>query len=82
MKSDCSVLLYAEELAQPAAQLQENLSHLVIKNVLSLEKLLETPEDNNHYPFDKSFDEVQNEPCLILHSSGSTGLSLPSLFIP
>ena len=30
-----------------------------------------------HYPYDKSFEQAEKEPCVILHTSGTTGLPKP-----
>ncbi|ROW14767.1 hypothetical protein VPNG_03833 [Cytospora leucostoma] len=74
VRSGCRALFYAEELAPVAEALRaRQLPGVVIESVPSLEELLLTPEDTKLYPYDKSFDEARDEPCLILHSSGSTG---------
>ena len=73
VKSECKALFYAEELAAGAVPLKDIRPEMIVKSVLSLIEMLETPEDTGHYPYDKSFEEARDEPCLILHSSGSTG---------
>ncbi|KAK5991668.1 Non-canonical non-ribosomal peptide synthetase FUB8-like protein [Cladobotryum mycophilum] len=72
-RSDSKALLYAEELATVVEALTNSSFPLLMKIVPSLDELLKTPEDTEHYPYEKSFDEARDEPCLILHSSGSTG---------
>ena len=37
-----------------------------------LEELLDEDEVPN-YPFSKSFEEIQDDPVVVLHTSGSTG---------
>lgn len=71
--SDCKALFYADELAAAATSLKESLAHIIVKSVYSLNEMLQTSDDTKQYPFDNSFDEARDEPCLILHSSGSTG---------
>ncbi|TGO35888.1 hypothetical protein BHYA_0142g00040 [Botrytis hyacinthi] len=41
----------------------------------TIEDLLNTP--SKHYPYDKTFDEVCDEPFLVMHTSGSTGFPKP-----
>lgn len=74
LKSGCRALLYAEEMAMVSEALRvPQLSSVVLEAVPSLKELLQTPDDTEIYPYERSFDEVRDEPCLILHSSGSTG---------
>ncbi|TGO07514.1 hypothetical protein BTUL_0270g00140 [Botrytis tulipae] len=40
-----------------------------------IETLLTTP--STHYPYGKTFDEVCDEPLLVMHTSGSTGFPKP-----
>ena len=40
----------------------------------NLEQLLDDSEAVSVYPYTKSFDEAQHDPCLVLHTTGSTGL--------
>jgi hypothetical protein len=72
-RSNCKALLYAEESTSTATPLRENLPQMLLTVVPSLDDIVQTSNDTKHYQFDKSFEEIQNEPCLILHSSGSTG---------
>lgn len=74
VRTGCRALFYAEELAPAAEALRgRQIPGVVIEPVPSLEELLLTPEDTKLYPYERSFDEARDEPCLILHSSGSTG---------
>ena len=76
VKAGCKTLLHAKELDSTAASLQECLPELELKRIQSVDDMLQIDDGYKHYPFDKSFDEAQNEPCLILHSSGSTGMKI------
>lgn len=43
-------------------------------HIPSLDALLQS-EGTRVYPYEKSFDEVRSDPILVLHTSGSTGIS-------
>lgn len=81
-RSGCRALFFAEEMTMVAEALSASqLPGVVTKPVPSLEELLPTPEDTEIYSYEKTFEEARDDPCLILHSSGSTGkprLSSPS----
>ncbi|KAI8633183.1 hypothetical protein F5Y19DRAFT_490382 [Xylariaceae sp. FL1651] len=70
-RSGCVHLLYAQEMNQVVETLQ--LGDGLIRLIPSLDELLQTPLDVKPYLYEKSFEDAQDEPCLILHSSGSTG---------
>ncbi|PHH68649.1 hypothetical protein CDD82_374 [Ophiocordyceps australis] len=71
--SSCKALLYAQELSSAAEPLATRLPGLVVQEAPLLDDLVATPLSTRHYPYDKTFDEARDDPCLILHSSGSTG---------
>ncbi|KAK7744112.1 putative NRPS-like protein biosynthetic cluster [Cytospora paraplurivora] len=74
VRTGCRALFYAEEMAPVAEALRgSQLPGVVIRSVPSLDELLLAPEDTKLYPYERTFDEARDEPCLILHSSGSTG---------
>ncbi|ROV87578.1 hypothetical protein VMCG_10605 [Cytospora schulzeri] len=74
IRSECRALFYSEEMGMVSEALSSSqLPGVVMKTVPSLDELLPTPEDTAHYRYEKTFDEARDEPCLILHSSGSTG---------
>ncbi|PHH64774.1 hypothetical protein CDD81_4036 [Ophiocordyceps australis] len=73
--SSCKALLYAQELCAAAEPLAARLPALVVQQAPLLDDLVATPLATQHYPYDKTFDEARDEPCLILHSSGSTGMN-------
>ena len=39
-----------------------------------LNYFLDTESAIPHYPFNKSFEEARLDPCIVLHTSGSTGI--------
>lgn len=74
-ESKCKALFYGSEAAA-AIGLSDHGStdalHASMICVPSLEDLLQVPENTKLYPYLKTFEEARDEPCLILHSSGST----------
>ncbi len=70
---DCQIFLRAQET---------NVEHIVSKRsmrteiVPQLEELLdESPVET--YPYTKTFGDARMDPCLVLHTTGSTGLPKP-----
>jgi hypothetical protein len=80
LRTKCTLLYYAEVSDVIASSLKEQLPQLTTELVSSLEEMLNVPQDVKHYEYNKTFDEVKDEPCLILHSSGSTGQFASSFF--
>ncbi|KAI9794886.1 MAG: putative NRPS-like protein biosynthetic cluster [Peltula sp. TS41687] len=70
-RANCEKLLFSHEMQLPVSELQLINSALKTYDVPSLREMLGA--EPSIYPFEKSFSELQDEQCLILHSSGSTG---------
>ncbi|KAF2998695.1 putative secondary metabolism biosynthetic enzyme [Neopestalotiopsis sp. 37M] len=74
-ESKCKALFYGYEVAA-AVGLSDHggtdALHASMICVPSLEDLLQVPQDTKLYPYLKTFEAARDEPCLILHSSGST----------
>lgn len=47
---------------------------LEVADLLPSEKEAAEGNSNRHYPYNKTWDEACNDPCLIVHTSGSTGM--------
>ncbi|KAF5870715.1 putative nrps-like enzyme protein [Botrytis fragariae] len=62
-------------LPSVAAILATAGSALQTLEIPTIENLLTTP--SKHYPYDKSFDDVCDEPLVVMHTSGSTGFPKP-----
>lgn len=45
-----------------------------VADLLPVGKEAAENELNGHYPYNKTWDEACNDPCLIIHTSGSTGM--------
>lgn len=73
-KSDCRALFYATEMSDAAANIQgRGASNFFLREIPCLKDLLRASSDVKLFPYEKQFDDVRDEPCLVLHSSGSTG---------
>ncbi|KAF2202987.1 acetyl-CoA synthetase-like protein [Delitschia confertaspora ATCC 74209] len=71
----CSKVLYAAEVAPVIQQIENADNSITCVAVPSFKEMIESNPEA--YPFDKEFEDVKNDPILILHSSGSTGLPKP-----
>lgn len=72
-KTNVTIMLVASGVQVDDILVERSLKCLEIPE---LETLL-TAEQVNPYPYTKTFDEAKNDPFLILHTSGSTGLPKP-----
>ncbi|KAI0379246.1 acetyl-CoA synthetase-like protein [Hypomontagnella monticulosa] len=68
-------LLYAAELAPLIKPLQALDGSIRSDVVPSFQEMLES--NPKPYPYEKTFEEAINDPMIILHSSGSTGMPKP-----
>ncbi|KAL8964309.1 MAG: hypothetical protein Q9183_004537, partial [Haloplaca sp. 2 TL-2023] len=70
---DCTIFLKARDT---------NVDHILNERVMNshvvpeLEDLLDATRSET-YPYTKSFEEAYMDPCLVLHTTGSTGLPKP-----
>lgn len=65
-------LLYADVMRPVAKSLQKFDPSMAFKQVPPMAELLKL--QSSPYRFDASYSEIKDEKCLILHSSGSTGI--------
>ncbi|KAF7916863.1 hypothetical protein BELL_0163g00100 [Botrytis elliptica] len=72
-KSDCHIFLTARNTHVENILSQRNMRTATVPE---LEELLED-EEVRAYPYSKSFAEARTDPCLVLHTTGSTGLPKP-----
>ncbi|KAK6592156.1 thioester reductase domain-containing protein [Botrytis cinerea] len=72
-KSDCHIFLTARNTHVENILSQRNMRTATVPE---LEELLED-EEVRAYPYNKSFAEARTDPCLVLHTTGSTGLPKP-----
>ncbi|KAI0543532.1 hypothetical protein F4679DRAFT_568274 [Xylaria curta] len=73
LRAGCCALFYGEEMATVVETLQHGRLSIAIQPIPSLDTLMQTSITIDVYPYERTFDEARDEPCLILHSSGSTG---------
>ena len=69
--------LCSEDVVPKIEQLRANKPDLNIHTVPLIERMMEEP--TTHYPYNKTFEEAQNDPIIICHTSGSTGAPKPIL---
>ena len=70
---DCNILLSAKHTNVEFITNRREMRTFIVPE---LEELLdESPV--NVYPYGKTFDEARMDPCLVLHTTGSTGLPKP-----
>ncbi|KAF2011090.1 putative NRPS-like enzyme [Aaosphaeria arxii CBS 175.79] len=71
----CVKLLHTSELLPMINQLKVENSEILTEEIPSFNHILNSePED---FPFDPHYEEVKDNPIVVLHSSGSTGLPRP-----
>ncbi|CAN8102118.1 unnamed protein product [Discula destructiva] len=68
-QTDCQFLLSGVGVHVDDILAARPMEHVVIPD---LEDLLDS-EKVPHFPYDKTFDEAQNHPYIVLHTSGTTG---------
>ncbi|RWA08436.1 hypothetical protein EKO27_g6678 [Xylaria grammica] len=74
-QTNCATLLYTPEVGPLVRPLQELKSDLRTEAVPSFDEMMgSVPAE---FPYSKSFDEAYNDPVVVLHSSGSTGIPKP-----
>lgn len=76
-QSDVSALLYADSLRSIAKGLQKFDPSMVCKQIPTMAELFKAQSPG--YPFESSWLNVKDQICLILHSSGSTGMCIRNL---
>ncbi|KAF4627477.1 hypothetical protein G7Y89_g10678 [Cudoniella acicularis] len=74
-KTGCSKIIYAKEV-KPVIDQICNLTTALAIEVSSFDEIFRMPLRGTFFP-KRPFDKVKNDPILILHSSGSTGLPKP-----
>ena len=70
-ETNCDKIFYSQEVAKTVQELAQERPSIVAVPMPSLEELLDSRP--NHFPYEKDFDEAEDDPVLICHTSGSTG---------
>jgi acyl-coenzyme A synthetase/AMP-(fatty) acid ligase len=72
-RAGCQTLFCTRSLMAKLASALDDLD-IFFKTAPELDELLD-PTPVPPFPYDATFDEVKKDPFLILHTSGSTGMS-------
>jgi acyl-coenzyme A synthetase/AMP-(fatty) acid ligase len=72
--TDCHTILHAHQIDVSSMV----GTHKAVRHAIpELKDLLCAEDEPPHYPFTKTFEEAKNDPFLVLHTSGSTGMPKP-----
>lgn len=74
---DCKTMLVPEERLPVVDSILEEYKMQRLQ-IPRLDELLEHTHPD--YPFDRSFSDARNEPLVVLHTSGTTGLPKPIIW--
>ena len=72
-QTECTKILLSEEMLPRALGFTDAVANLECIQVTSQDDMFNAA--SRPYPFDKTFENAKLDPVLILHSSGSTGMS-------
>ncbi|KAF4122906.1 Acyl-CoA synthetase (AMP-forming)/AMP-acid ligase II [Geosmithia morbida] len=76
-KTKCDNLLLPPTFAIPAIKEIVAARNTRIIDMPGLRHWIDDNDDEEPYPFDKTFDEAKDDPITIFHTSGTTGLPKP-----
>jgi acyl-coenzyme A synthetase/AMP-(fatty) acid ligase len=71
-QTNCTKILHASEVLPVVKALVASSSDIDCAEIPSFQEMMQS--QSPVYRFDKNFDDARNEPIVILHSSGSTGM--------
>lgn len=74
-KTACKLFVTTSPMPAAAEAITTSLPDLTILTIPTLEKLILSKHP--HYPYGKTWETAADEPMVVIHTSGSTGLSLP-----
>ncbi|KAL8791203.1 MAG: hypothetical protein Q9213_000160 [Squamulea squamosa] len=70
-RTECSIVLYSAEMRSNVEELQLRATDLICKPLISVAEILASGW--RAFPYERTFEQAQDEPALVIHSSGSTG---------
>lgn len=76
-QTNCNTLFSGEGVHVGDILADRPMKHVVIPSLEELLNMDEVP----HYPYDKTFDEAKNDPFVVLHTSGTTGMPVGAFFV-
>lgn len=68
----CAVLLYAESSRDSAESILREKPEVQCFRVPSLHQWM-TEDAASHYEYNKTWSDAKNDPCIVFHTSGTTG---------
>ena len=75
-EAGCNILVCAQGFGDDEVSSRQELRRVIFPE---LEELAE-PRNEGHYPYEKTLEEGLNDPFIILHTSGSSGVKgLPTV---
>ncbi|KAI1078275.1 acetyl-CoA synthetase-like protein [Whalleya microplaca] len=74
-QTESTKLLFAAEVRPLVKPVQGLEPRIRLEMVPSFDDMMRSVP--KHYPYEKTYNEAKNEPAVVLHSSGSTGLPKP-----
>ncbi|KAL1980701.1 hypothetical protein VTN96DRAFT_3618 [Rasamsonia emersonii] len=75
--TDCHIFLCTPSLLPLVEQIQHHQSpsrHVLVPELQEWLPAVEVDKEQPVYPYAKTWDEAKDDPCLIVHTSGSTGV--------
>ena len=72
---ECTKFFCSSEWVRQVEKLQQTKSDLQVFQIPSILEILDNPAD--HYAYEKTFEEAENDPIICCHTSGSTGAPKP-----
>ncbi|RMZ43874.1 putative NRPS-like protein biosynthetic cluster [Aspergillus flavus] len=73
--TECSKVVYSAERHKIAEEIGDSVQNVRLYEIPSLWEVFGAPAEP--YAFNANFYDLQNKPCIIIHSSGTTGLPKP-----
>ncbi|KAI0384999.1 acetyl-CoA synthetase-like protein [Hypomontagnella monticulosa] len=74
-QTESTKLLYTVEVAPIVNQLQNEYAALITQTIPSFDEMMKSSPE--HFPYKKTFSDARDDPVVVLHSSGSTGMPTP-----
>ncbi|KAL4860612.1 hypothetical protein BDV12DRAFT_209040 [Aspergillus spectabilis] len=75
--TDCHRMVYSRETSRRTMEINAFRPNTLYLEVPSVFELLDATIEPKHYPFTKTFEDLEDEVAFIIHSSGTTGMPKP-----
>ena len=70
--TECNKFICGPERKARVLDVKKLRPDLEVIEIPSLAEMLAS--ETQHYPYNRTYEEAEDEPCLIIHSSGTTGM--------